>query len=221
MGRKKLERFADNAARYNVIEQGKENFGKLQNKWQSDHFKNANGLVIELGCGRGEYTIGLARSIKDKNFVGVDIKGSRIWVGSSHAINENLEHVAFLRTQIEMLDAHFGENEVDEIWITFPDPRPKDRDIKRRLTAPKFMEIYKKLLKENGWIKFKTDNTPLFNYTLLEVLPEIKTKNLEHTHDLYHSALMSDHYGVKTKYEQIFFDKGENIKYLKFQFDSN
>lgn len=219
MGRKKQERFQDNAERYNVVQDGKPNFGHLIGKWRSEHFKNENNLVVELGCGRGEYTVGLGEKMLDTNFVGVDIKGSRIWVGSSYAIKNNLDNVAFLRTQIELLDKHFGENEIDEIWVTFPDPRPKDKDEKKRLTAPRHMEVYKRLLKKDGWLKFKTDNTFLFDYTL-ELFQEgqVKVKNLVYTHDLYNSEYMDEHFGVKTKYEKLFFDKGENIKYLKFQF---
>lgn len=220
MGRKKLERFQDNAERYNVVQDGKPNFGNLIGKWRSEHFKNDHKLVVELGCGRGEYTVGLGEKIPDTNFVGVDIKGSRIWVGSSYAVKNNLDNVAFLRTQIELLDKHFGENEIDEIWVTFPDPRPKDKDEKKRLTAPRHLEVYKKLLKKEGWIKFKTDNTFLFDYTL-ELFREgtVKVKNLVHTHDLYKSEFMDEHFGVKTKYEELFYNKGEDIKYLKFQFD--
>ncbi|PIB35167.1 tRNA (guanosine(46)-N7)-methyltransferase TrmB [Reichenbachiella sp. 5M10] len=219
MGRKKLERFADNAVRFNIVENGKEKFGKMAGKWRSEHFQNEHDLVVELGCGRGEYTTGLGEKFPDKNFVGVDIKGSRIWVGSSYAIAHNLDNIAFLRTQIEQIDAHFGEDEVSELWITFPDPRPKDKDEKRRLTAPRFMEMYKKLIAKDGWLKFKTDNTPLFDYTLeLIETGQIKVKNLSHTHNLYESEFMDEHFGVKTKYEQLFYDKGEDIKYLKFQF---
>ncbi|MFY0627373.1 MAG: tRNA (guanosine(46)-N7)-methyltransferase TrmB [Reichenbachiella sp.] len=219
MSRNKLARFRENALNKNVVEIGKPNFGKLSGKWRSDHFENEQELIVELGCGKGEYTIGLGQVFPEKNYIGVDIKGSRIWVGSKRAIRENMENVAFLRTQIEMIEEHFAKNELDEIWITFPDPRPKDRDEKRRLTAPKFMEVYKSLLKDDGWLKFKTDNTPLFEYTLeLIKQGEVKVKNMEYTFDLYESDLMQEHHGVRTKYEQLFFDKGERIKYLKFQF---
>lgn len=220
MGRNKIERFADNAERYNVVEEGKENFGKLINKWSSEHFQNSNPLVVELGCGRGEYTIGLSENVPNTNFVGVDIKGARIWVGSSYAVKNKLDNVAFLRTQIEHLDKHFGEDEVSEIWITFPDPRPKDRDEKKRLTSVHFMNTYRRLLKKDGWLKFKTDNTFLFDYTLeLIETNQIKVKSLIYTHNLYDSDYMNEHFGVKTKYEKLFYDKGEDIKYLKFQFD--
>lgn len=219
MGRNKLDRFRDNAERYNVLQDGKDNFAKLGGKWRSEHFKNDKDLVVELGCGNGEYSVGLGEKFPDKNFIGVDIKGSRIWVGSSYAIQNKLGNVAFLRTKIELIDRHFDAEEISEIWITFPDPRPKDRDIKRRLTAPRLLNIYKSLLKKDGWVKFKTDNTPLFDYTLELFEKDVKVKNLSFTHDLYKSEFMDEHHGVKTKYEQLFHEKGESIKYMKFQFD--
>ncbi len=220
MGRKKLERFRENAIHGNVIEQGKPGFGNLGGKWKEDHFKNDHELVVELGCGKGEYTIGLGKIFPEKNYIGVDIKGSRIWVGSKIAIREQMENVAFLRTHIELIADHFNESELDEIWITFPDPRPKDRDEKKRLTHPKFMEVYQKLLKKDGWLKFKTDNTPLFEYTLDQIKSgTIKVKNLSHTFDLYQSEFMDEHHGVKTKYEKLFYEAGESIKYMKFQFE--
>lgn len=219
MARKKLERFADNAQRRNVVEQSKALFENTRDKWNEELFENANDIVVELGCGRGEYTVGLAERFPDKNFIGVDIKGARIWVGSTYAIENNLTNVAFLRTQIHLLDRHFGAGEISEIWVTFPDPRPKSRDEKRRLTSPGFMNMYRKLLRKDGWVKFKTDNTDLFDYTLELFENEIQVRNLQFTHNLYESELNREHFGLKTKYEQLFFDKGESIKYMKFQFD--
>ncbi len=219
MGRKKQQRFADNAARRNVIEPGKALFESIRGEW-STFFDNDNPIVIELGCGRGEYTVGLAEIDRGKNFIGIDIKGSRIWVGSTYAIENRLDNVAFLRTMIQHLEKFFAEQEVSEVWITFPDPRPKDRDEKRRLTFPRFMEMYRKILKPNGWVKFKTDNTELFDYTLSLIEEQrIKVKNLVYTHDLYHSDLLAEHQGVQTKYEKLFSEKGETIKYMRFQFE--
>lgn len=215
--RRKLERFAQNKLSRNVLEDGKEIFENIKGKWH-EFFGNDHPLVVELGCGRGEYTIGLAQNEPHKNYIGVDIKGDRIWRGSSQAMEFGLDHVAFLRTQIVLLDKFFEKGEVSEIWITFPDPRPKDRDIKRRLTSPRFLKMYSQLLKEDGWIRFKTDNTPLFDYTLALFDSDIKVKDLEYTHDLYNSPLLEEHYGVKTKYEKIFTEKGEDIKYMKFRF---
>lgn len=215
--RRKLERFAHNKVSKNVLEDGKDIFENIKGKW-GEFFENDHPLVVELGCGRGEYTIGLAQNEPSNNYIGVDIKGERIWKGSTQAMEFGLGHVAFLRTQIVLLEKFFQPGEISEIWITFPDPRPKDRDIKRRLTSPRFLNMYRELLKKDGWIKFKTDNTPLFDYTLSLFDQEIKIKDLVLTHDLYHSDLMDEHYGVKTKYEKIFTEKGEDIKYLKFRF---
>ncbi|MEL6559230.1 MAG: tRNA (guanosine(46)-N7)-methyltransferase TrmB [Bacteroidota bacterium] len=215
--RRKLERFAQNKLSRNVLEDGKEIFETIKGKWH-EFFGNDQPLVVELGCGRGEYTIGLAQNEPHKNYIGVDIKGDRIWKGSTQAMEFGLDHVAFLRTQIVLLDKFFEKGEISEIWITFPDPRPKDRDIKRRLTSPRFLKMYRELLKKDGWIRFKTDNTPLFDYTLELFDTDVQVKDLEYTHDLYNSPLLEEHYGVKTKYEKIFTEKGEDIKYMKFRF---
>lgn len=218
--RNKLDRFRDNQQRRNVIEPGKDHYFKMKGQWRSSFFFNQNPLVIEVGCGRGEYTVGLAGIFEDHNFVGIDIKGDRIWVGSGQAIQKGMDNVAFLRTQVQFLDRFFEENEVDTIWLTFPDPRPKDRDEKRRLTFPGYLELYKKVLKKDGWFRFKTDNTELFDYTLnLFEKKEVLVKNLAFTRDLYASDLVDEHHGIKTKYEKIWYDKGERIKYMKFKFD--
>lgn len=218
--RKKLQRFADNAASYNVIEPGKDIYETIKGNW-SDHFKNEHPLVVELGCGRGEYTVGLAERDAQSNYIGVDIKGSRIWVGSNYAQLNDLHNVAFLRTKVQQIDQFFAPDEISEIWITFPDPRPRDRDEKRRLTYPGLMKMYRELLKPDGWVKFKTDNTDLFNYTLEMINEgEIVVKNLSFTHDLYNSEFQEEHFGLKTKYEGIFTEKGEKIKYMKFQFSA-
>lgn len=216
--RKKLQRFSDNAASYNVIERGKDNYDIIKGHW-SDHFENDQPLVVELGCGRGEYTVGLAERDATRNYIGVDIKGSRIWVGSNYAQENSLHNVAFLRTKVQQIDEFFAPDEISEIWITFPDPRPRDGDEKRRLTYPGLMEKYMQLLKKDGWVKFKTDNTELFDYTLEMInTDQIKVRNLSHTHDLYNSEFNEEHFGLKTKYEGIFTAKGEKIKYMKFQF---
>lgn len=193
----------------------------IKGNWNKSLFKNDNDIVVEFGCGKGEYTVGLGERFPNKNFIGVDIKGARIWVGSTYAIENELNNIAFLRTNIVSMEDFFAENEVSEIWVTFPDPRPKDKDEKRRLTSPRFMKMYNKVLKPDGWLKFKTDNTPLFDYTLSLFESQLKIKNLEYTHDLYKSRFMEEHFGVKTKYEELFFDKGESIKYLKFQFEKS
>ncbi|TVP47599.1 MAG: tRNA (guanosine(46)-N7)-methyltransferase TrmB [Mongoliibacter sp.] len=218
MGRKKLQRFKENEENRNVVQEGKEIFENVKGNWQTLQFKNDNPITVELACGRGEFTVGLAGQFPDRNFIGVDIKGSRIWKGSTIAIEEGLENVAFLRTQIQMLEKFFAEGEISELWITFPDPFPRDGDEKRRLTSPRFLELYKPMIQKDGMVHFKTDNTGLFDYTL-ELLQSREDIELNfHTHDFYASELKDEHHGIKTRYEKIFSEKGEKIKYLKFRF---
>lgn len=215
--RKKLRRFEENKERKNIIESGKPLFDEIKGHWNQQYFTASQPISLEIGCGNGEYTVGLAEKQLDRNFIGIDIKGDRLFVGSTQAIENGLNNVGFLRTSAHDLASFFGENEVEEIWITFPDPRPKDRDIKRRLTFPRFLNLYKQIMREGGYLKFKTDNTALFEYTLELFKGEFKVSNLEYTFDLYQSSLMSDHHGIKTKYEGIWSEKGEKIKYLKCQ----
>ena len=218
MSRAKLKRFAEVWERDNVLEPGKDMYEKIKGQWNSYQFKNDNPITIELACGRGEYSVGLARMFPNKNFIGVDIKGDRIWKGSTMAVDEKLENVAFLRTIIQLLEKFFAPEEVSEIWITFPDPRPKDRDEKRRLTNGRFLDIYKNVIAKDGWIRLKTDNTGLFEYTL-EVIKERKDiKDLAYTFDVYNSEFEADCHGIKTRYEKKHTALGADIKYLKFQF---
>ncbi|WP_258104961.1 tRNA (guanosine(46)-N7)-methyltransferase TrmB [Marinoscillum sp. MHG1-6] len=216
--RKKLKRFAENHSRDNIIQPGKPLYENVRGSWNSDYFKEENPIVVELACGDGEYTVGLAQAEPSCNYIGIDIKGDRLYQGSTLAMEYDLTNVGFLRTQIHLLENFFDENEISEIWLTFPDPRPRDRDEKRRLTHTRFLNMYKKLVRKDGWFKFKTDNTALFDYTLEVLQNDFPVKNLEYTHDLYQTELVSDHYGIKTKYERIWSEKGEKIKYLKFQF---
>lgn len=217
MARTKLFRFAHNAQASNVIQPGKEIYNQIKGKWRESYFLNENPLVIELACGRGEYTTGLAEIFPDKNFIGIDIKGARLWKGSSVAIGKSLQNVAFLRTKIQNLEDFFEENEVDEIWITFPDPRLRDRDERRRLTSPRFLGIYQKILCPKGLLHLKTDHSELFEYTL-EILPGYNPKNLLFTRDLYQSDLLPLHYGIQTTYEKKFLESGLKINYLQFSF---
>ena len=218
--RQKLIRFEANKERKNILEPGKPLFDQIKGNWNTLYFNNDHPIVIELGCGRGEYTVGLAEQDPTKNYIGIDIKGDRIHVGSTYAIENQLDHVAFLRTSVHHLANFFEENEVSEIWITFPDPRPKDREEKRRLTYPRFMNIYQCMLRKDGYLKLKTDNTGFFDYTLSLIEDnKVKVKSLIHTHDLYHSDLLVDHHGIMTKYEKIWTERGSKIKYLKFQFE--
>ncbi|OKL41393.1 tRNA (guanosine(46)-N7)-methyltransferase TrmB [Pontibacter flavimaris] len=216
MGRSKLAKFAAIAERENVIEPGNELYGQLVDKWRELHFENDNPIVLEVGCGRGEYTVGMARLFPEKNFIGSDIKGARLWKGSTLAEEEELENVTFLRTFIENITENFAENEVDEIWITFPDPRPRDRDIKRRLTSPRFLDLYEHIVKPGGIIHLKTDNGPLYDYTL-EVLQERQVKSLIHTSDLYNSDLQEHTMGIHTTYEKRYLAEGVKIKYLQYK----
>jgi len=216
--KRKLERFKIIEERQNVIEPSKPDYLVMRGNWGAKHFKNDNPLTLELACGRGEYSVGLGKLFPEKNFIGVDVKGERIWKGSTWAAEQGLSNVAFLRTQILLLENFFQEDEVDEIWLTFPDPRPRKRDIKRRLTSPRFLELFKRLLKPGGFLRLKTDNTSLFEYTLEEVQLRDDIVDLEFTRDLYTSPLRPECFDIKTRYEQEFAAKGELIKYLRFRF---
>ncbi|WP_207430456.1 tRNA (guanosine(46)-N7)-methyltransferase TrmB [Sabulibacter ruber] len=215
MGRGKLEKFAVNATRRNVVEPGKELFEQLKGRWNSEFFQNENPIILEVGCGKGEYTIGMAQRYPEKNFIGIDIKGNRIWKGSTLAEEAGLTNVAFLRIFIETLEQHFGESEVDEIWITFPDPRPRKRDIKRRLTSPRFLEMYERILKPGGKLHLKTDSASLFEYSV-EVLEERGVYNLLYTWDLYQSDLQEHTMGIYTTFEKTYLEQEVPIKYLQY-----
>jgi tRNA (guanine-N7-)-methyltransferase len=216
--RKKQQRFDDNRLNRNVIQAGKEIFETIRGKWNSDFFENDHNIILELACGRGEYSTGLGAVYRDKNFIGVDIKGNRIWIGSKKARLEDLDNVAFLRTQIDHLEKFFEPGEINEIWIVFPDPRPKNSDEHRRLTSPKYLDIYKKLIIPGGVIHLKTDNTLLFDYTLGLLENRNDIQDLRYTWELYASEFAKDHHDIKTKYEHQFTGQGEVIKYLKFRF---
>ncbi|WP_299760485.1 tRNA (guanosine(46)-N7)-methyltransferase TrmB [uncultured Pontibacter sp.] len=215
MGRSKLAKFAAIAERENVVEPGDELYGQLVGRWAELHFENKNPIVLEVGCGRGEYTVGMAQLYPEKNFIGSDIKGARLWKGSTLAEEGSLTNVTFLRTFIENITENFAEDEIDEIWITFPDPRPRDRDIKRRLTSPRFLDLYEQIVKPGGIIHLKTDNGPLYEYTL-EVLQERQAKNLIYTPDLYNSDLQEHTMGIYTTYEKRYLAEGVPIKYLQY-----
>jgi tRNA (guanine-N7-)-methyltransferase len=214
----KLQRFAIIAQRDNVLEPGKELYEAIKGKWNESFFKNDHPLTLELACGRGEYSVALAKHFPERNFIGVDKKGDRIWKGSTWAVEQGLANVGFLRTQMLNLNAFFQQHEADEIWITFPDPRPRKRDIKRRLTSPRFLDIYKQVVRPGGWVRLKTDNTPLFEYTLEVLHARSDVAELVSTHDLYHSPLRSECHDIQTRYEEMFTAKGEVIKYLRFCF---
>lgn len=215
MSRKKLHRFEHNQNAHNVIERGKELYTQIKGKWNSVFFQNQNPLVLELACGKGEYTVGLGKNFPDKNFIGIDIKGDRIARGSKNAENLNLTNVAFLRTGIQFLDEFFEVDEVDEIWLIHPDPQPRDKEEKRRLTNQKFLDIYKIYLKNEGMFHLKTDSSFLYEYSLEVIKNDPALEILDHTDDLYNSPLNEEHFEIKTHYEKLFVEKGSTIHYIK------
>jgi tRNA (guanine-N7-)-methyltransferase len=194
-----------------VLEQGYE----MKGNWKKEFFKNDNPLILELGCGMGEYSVGLAEKYPKKNFLGIDIKGARMWQGATVALEEKIKNVGFLRIRIDWVEKCFAENEVDEIWITFPDPQLKKRRSEKRLTHPTFLKRYANILKKNAPIHLKTDSQFLHGFTLGIISGE-KHILEDSTHDLYSSAVVREHMEIKTHYEQIYLDKGMPITYLRF-----
>lgn len=223
MARKKLERFAENKAMHHVIEPKREEVLKglsLQGKWGEEIFGNSKPIVLELGCGKGEYTLAMAQRFPDKNFIGIDVKGARIWYGATEAIEKGLNNVAFLRTQIELLDHCFDAGEISEIWITFPDPQIKHTRIKHRLTHPSFLMRYQAVMQMKGLIHLKTDSEFLHGYTigLLQVMG-FPVHKVMHDIDKQLKAgeetLLQE---VRTYYEEKFREKGKKITYIRFSF---
>lgn len=223
MGKNKLARFAENKILPNVFQPTRDealDHYPLKGKWRTEVFKNQNPIVLELGCGKGEYSVGLAKSFPGKNFIGIDIKGARFWFGAKEAVEKNLNNVAFLRTQIELVDCFFDHDEVDEIWITFPDPQIKYRRTKHRMTHPDFLDRYKKILKKDGIVHLKTDSEFLHGYTL-GLLQGQGHEIISAHHDIYGAPeyepgtpLLRE---IKTYYEGLFSAKGKTITYLKFR----
>lgn len=217
MSKGKLAKFADMASYPHVFEYPfsvAENIPfEMKGRWHKDFFGNDNPIILELGCGRGEYSVGLARRFPNKNFIGVDIKGARMWSGATDSLNEGLKNVAFLRTNIEIIDRFFAPGEVSEIWLTFSDPQMKKAT--KRLTSTYFMERYRRFLVDNGLVHLKTDSNFMFTYT--KYMVEHNRLPLEFiTDDLYHSGLADDILSIRTYYEQQWLDRGLNIKYMKF-----
>lgn len=223
MGSKnKLKRFNQNLTFSNVIQPEREEVTlgefRYKGKWRQEFFKNDHPIVVELGCGKGEYSVYLAQQYPEKNFVGVDIKGARFWAGAKASLELGLSNVGFLRTQIELIEDVFAENEVDEIWITFPDPQIKFKRTKHRLTNPAFLDRYRTILQPEGRIHLKTDSEFLHGYTL--GLLEGKGWEVDYAHhDVYGNAYSPKHVtAIQTHYERLFMEKGRLITYLTFRF---
>ncbi|GMN06923.1 tRNA (guanosine(46)-N7)-methyltransferase TrmB [Croceitalea sp. MTPC5] len=220
MGSKnKLKRFKENETFDNVIQPTRDavtNGFELKGKW-STFFKNDNPIVLELGCGKGEYTVGLARMNPNKNYIGIDIKGARFWRGAKTALEEGLENVAFLRTQIELVDQLFEENEVSEIWITFPDPQIKYKRTKHRMTNTVFLEKYRTILQSNGFVHLKTDSEFMHGYTL-GLLHGHGHEVIYANHDVYKNEGSPDEVlMIQTFYENQYLEKGKPITYIQFR----
>lgn len=224
MGSKnKLKRFIENESFDNVIQPSRDDLIKFnfvfRGKWKKKVFKNSNPIVLELGCGKGEYTVNLAKLNPNKNYIGIDIKGARFWRGAKTATEEKLENVFFLRTQIELLDFIFEKNEIDEIWLTFPDPQIKFQRRKHRLTNTKFLSTYKNILNDSGIIHLKTDSEFLHGYTLGK-LEEMSINPIVSNHDIYkNSNAPVEATQIQTHYEKIYLNEGKKITYLNFKFN--
>lgn len=191
----------------------------LKGKWSSEVFRNDRPLVLELGCGKGEYSVGQAEMDPDRNYIGVDIKGARIWKGAKTAHEKELDNVAFLRTRIEFIESFFAPGEVDEIWVTFPDPQLKRRRNKKRLTGQLFLNRYRSFLKDNGIVHLKTDNDELYAYTS-ELVEHNKLEVLFATEDLYNAPFLNETLSIKTYYEKQFLSDGSSINYISFRLPS-
>ncbi len=219
MARKKLQRFEEIQTFPFYFETGYFTLQQcpfpLKGKWRNDFFGNDNPLVLELACGKAEYTVEMAQRFTNKNFIAIDIKSDRMWVGANKANNLGLKNVAFLRVPIGLIEHCFDKNEVDEIWITFPDPQPQSR-VSKRLTSPRFINRYLKILKPQGLIHLKTDDGDLFNYTL-EILKSFNFKLLECNYDVYKERGDDIITQVQTFYEKMWLSQGKTIKYLAFQ----
>lgn len=228
-GKNKLQKFAQLNSYKNVYQNFDHKESKLtscnneeidlKGLWNEKHFKNQNQLILELACGGGEYTIELAQRHPDINYIGVDIKGARIHKGATYGMENNIENAAFLRTRIEKIDKFFAPGEVDEIWITFPDPFLKDKKENRRLTSANFLNIFKKILNEKHLIHLKTDSEPLYEYSLESLNAFPNCNIIYHNEDIYASELYTEELSVKTKYEKRHLQNNLTIKYIRFSLE--
>jgi tRNA (guanine-N7-)-methyltransferase len=240
VGKNKLARWTELGSYDNVIQpligdiSSKDHY--IKGRWNKDLFRNDNPLILELGCGKGEYTVGLASRFPENNYIGIDIKGARMWRGAKTANENNLPNVAFLRTRIEFINSFFASDEVDEIWITFPDPHPGGRNSNKRLTSPPFLNRYRLFLKNNGLVHLKTDNAELFQYTQ-SVAARNKLDTLFATSDLYskeqpvfsdnttpedqiiRKIVSEDILSIRTHYEKLFLKAGLKINYITFRLE--
>ena len=217
----KLKRFSENETFTNVFQPTREEVVgdqfPLKGKWNSDFFKNDNPIVLELGCGKGEYSVGLAERFPEKNFIGIDIKGARFWRGAKTAVESGMNNVAFVRTQIELIKHIFAENEVSEIWITFPDPQIKYKRTKHRMTNAEFLERYKKILKPSGLIHLKTDSEFMHGYTL-GLLHGLGHEVIYANHNIYkNEGAPAEVTGIQTFYESQYLEVNKPITYIKFR----
>jgi len=210
MAQKKLQRFADIKTFSNVLEYPEH----MRGKWH-EFFKNQNPVILELACGRGEYTIGLAKLFPGQNFIGVDVKGNRMYIGAKKGLAENLTNAGFLRTQIERITEFFAPGEVEEIWITFPDPQLRISKAKKRLTHPRFLRLYQQFLKPSGVIHLKTDSPDLYEFTK-KLIKMYELNLLEDHDDVYRQTGIKDELKIKTHYESLDIAQSNTIHYLKF-----
>lgn len=214
MGKKnKLQKFEDLKIFKNVLEFPED----IKGNWNNKVFKNNNPIILELACGKGDYSLAMAERFPDKNYIGVDIKGARIWVGANKALQEKQDNVAFLRAYIEDLINYFETEEIQEIWITFPDPYLKDSKAKKRLTSERFLKMYRALLPESGVVHLKTDSAPLFEFTL-ESIAEDKTIIQNASRNIYAEGTLEPLLDIQTYYERMHLRDGRNIHYVRFQF---
>ena len=226
MGSKnKLKRFKENETFANVIQPGRaqvmDGHFELKGRWSEDFFKNDHPIVLELGCGKGEYSVHLSRKYPEKNFIGVDIKGARFWRGAKTALEEGIPNVAFLRTQIELIDGCFASGEVSEIWITFPDPQIKYKRTKHRLTNQSFLDKYRNILQPSGVVHLKTDSEFMHGYTL-GLLHGLDEEILYAHHDVYNSyGVPEEVTAVQTYYESQYLEQGKKITYVRFRLRPN
>ncbi|HSG67054.1 MAG TPA: tRNA (guanosine(46)-N7)-methyltransferase TrmB [Bacteroidales bacterium] len=223
MSKNKISRFEENLTFSYLFQRSFEELEggfHLKGKWHRDFFGNNNPIVVELGCGKGEYTVGLAQRYPDRNFIGIDIKGARMWVGCKQVQQLGLKNVAFIRARIELIEHFFGNGEINEIWLTFSDPQPRKSRQKKRLSSPQFLNRYSSFLKDENLIHLKTDNRQLFDYTL-EVIEEFGHDKGFVSYDVYREGAPADVMQIQTFYEQMWIEEGRTIHYLNFRMIKN